>query len=169
MSRSSRIVVASLALSAAAFVGIVSEEGYTTSAVIPTKNDRPTVGFGSTFREDGTRVEMGDTIDPVRAVQRSAAHIAKGETGLKSCLTAPLHQAEYDTLVDFAYQYGASATCKSSMVRHANAGDYAQSCEAYTLYRFSGGYDCSTPGNKVCSGVWLRNLARRDRCRAASK
>ena len=50
------------------------------------------------------------------------------------------------------------------MVRHTNAGRYREACNAYTLYKFSGGHDCSIPGNKVCAGVWKRNLSRRDRC-----
>ena len=159
-----RLAIASLALSAAGFVGIVQHEGYTDRAVIPTQNDRPTVGFGSTFREDGSPVRMGDTITPQQAIARSYAHIAKDEAGLKRCITAPLHQAEYDTLVDFAYQYGAPATCKSQMVREVNAGRYTQACEGYKRYRYSGGFDCSTPGNRRCWGVWTRNLKRYQRC-----
>lgn len=165
-SRRPRSVVAVLALSAAAFVGIVQNEHYTERAVIPTKNDRPTVGFGSTFRDDGSPVRMGDTITPVQAVVRSVAHIGKDEAGLKRCLTGAMYPGEYDILVDFAYQYGVAATCSSAMVRHTNAGRYSQACEAYTLYKFSGGFDCSIPGNKVCGGVWKRNLARRTQCLA---
>lgn len=159
-----RIGIASLMLSATGFVAIVASEGYAPTAMIPTVNDRPTVGFGSTFRDDGSPVKMGDTITPVQAVKRSVNHIAQGEAGLKRCVTGALTQGEYDTLVDFAYQYGTGATCASSVVRHVNAGRYAQACEAYTLYKFSGGFDCSTPGNKVCGGVWQRNLERRARC-----
>ena len=163
----SRLAIASLVLSAAGFVGIVQHEGYTDKAVIPTKNDRPTVGFGSTFRDDGTPVQMGDTITPHQAIARSYAHIAKDEAGLKRCIHAPLHQAEYDVLVDFAYQYGVQATCNSTMVREVNAGRYAQACEGYKRYRYSGGFDCSTPGNRVCAGVWTRNLGRYQRCMEA--
>ena len=162
-----RIVVAALSLSAVGFVGIVLHEGYTDEAVVPTKNDRPTVGFGSTFRDDGSPVQLGDRITPPQAVARSVAHIQKSESGLKRCVTGPLKQAEYDILVDFAYQYGATATCKSSMVRQINAGNYEAACRAYALYRFSGGYDCSIPGNKVCAGVWKRNLERQAKCLAA--
>lgn len=162
-----RIAIAALSLSAAGFAGIVLHESYTGTAVIPTKNDRPTVGFGSTFREDGTPVAMGDTITPHVAIARSIAHIAKDETGLKRCVTAALNQVEYDILVDFAYQYGVPAACKSSMVREANAGNYAASCRAYALYKFSGGYDCSTPGNRICAGVWARSTERRAKCLAA--
>lgn len=162
-----RIVIAALSLSAAGFVGIALQEGYTDRAVIPTNNDRPTVGFGSTFREDGSPVQMGDHTDPVQAISRTLAHIAKGETALKRCVSGPLNQVEYDVLVDFAYQYGVAVTCKSSMVRHINAGNYEAACRSYTLYKFSGGYDCSIPGNKVCAGVWKRNLERQAKCLAA--
>ena len=167
MSTKSRISIAALALSAAGFVGIVSHEGYTERAVVPTINDRPTVGFGSTFRDDGTPVQMGDTITPHKAVARTHAHIAKDEVGLKQCIKAPLHQQEYDILVDFAYQYGVQATCKSAMVRAVNTGQYALACEGYKRYRYSGGFDCSTPGNRRCWGVWERNLGRYKACMEA--
>lgn len=166
-----RVPVAALTLSAAGLVAILLQEDYTDRAIVPTKNDRPTVGFGSTFKEDGSPVRLGDTIRPPQAVKRSLAHIEKDEARLKKCVTAPLSQVEYDILVDFSYQYGVPTICKSSMVRLANAGDYIGSCNAYPLYKRSGGYDCSTlingQPNKRCWGVWTRNLERRDRCLAA--
>ena len=166
-----RSEISALVLSATALIGIITSEHYTEKAVIPTKNDRPTVGFGSTFREDGTPVQIGDKIDPVRAIKRTSAHIAKDEAGLKRCVTAPLSQTEYDILVDFAYQYGTTATCKSSVVLFANAGKYRASCASYTLYKRSGGYDCSTlvdgKPNKRCWGVWTRNNERQAQCLSA--
>ena len=166
----SRIVIASLSFSVVGgLAGLVGYEHYTDTAVIPTKNDRPTVGFGSTFREDGSPVAMGDTIDPVKAVQRLASHIAKDEHGLKQCMEGvELNQTEYDVFVDFTYQYGVVAACKSSMAEAYRRGDYSAACEAYTLYKYSGGYDCSTlidgKPNKRCYVVWTRSLKRRDRC-----
>lgn len=159
-----RWAAGALALSAAGFVGIIANEGYTDRAVVPVEGDRPTVGFGSTFREDGTPVQMGDTTTPPKAVARSLSHVQQSETGLKRCVTGPLTQGEYDILVDFSYQYGTAAACRSSMVRLTNAGDYAGACEAYLRYRFVAGYDCSTPGNRQCWGVWVRSKERRDRC-----
>ncbi|RYF32071.1 MAG: lysozyme [Comamonadaceae bacterium] len=126
-----------------------------------------TVGFGSTFREDGSPVRMGDTITPQQAVARTLAHIQKDERGIKACVTAPVHQAEYDTLLDFSYQYGVVATCSSSMVRNVNAGRYADACKSYLLYKFAAGYDCSTPGKCRCSGVWKRSQERHAACMAA--
>lgn len=162
-----RLPAAILALSATALVALVASEGYTGRAVVPTQGDRPTVGFGSTFRDDGSPVQIGDTITPPAALARTLAHIQQDEGALRQCVTAPLHQVEYDTLVDFSYQYGAKATCASSMVRFINAGQYEQACGAYLRYRFAAGYDCSTPNNKRCAGVWTRQLERYQTCMAA--
>ena len=159
-----RVAIGTLALSAAGLVGIIVNEGFTDTAIVPVTGDVPTVGFGSTIREDGSRVALGDTITPPLAVRRSYAHIAADETRLKQCVSAPLSQTEYDVLVDFTYQFGAGVACKSSIVRHINAGRYVEACDAYLLYRFVGGFDCSKPGNKRCPGVWNRALERRNRC-----
>lgn len=167
-----RVAVAALSLSAAGFGALVVREDYVATAMIPTAGDRPTVGLGSTFRDDGTPVQMGDTITVPKAIKRSLTHIGKDEARLKQCVTAPMSQGEYDVLVDFSYQYGVDATCKSSMVRFTNAGQYAQACQAYTLYKRSQGRDCSKPehwGSKGCRGVWLGNLERRDRCLTAGE
>lgn len=158
-----RNAIAALSLSAAALVGLLAHEGYSDRAIIPVAGDRPTVGFGSTFRDDGSPVRMGDTITPPKAVARSYAHIAKDEAGIKRCVTAPLTQGEYDTMVDFAYQYGVPTLCKSSIVRHANAGRYKEACDAYLLYKRVAGRDCSIRANG-CYGVWTRSQDRQRRC-----
>jgi lysozyme len=169
--RHPRLAIGALSLSAAAFGALVLHEGYTDKAVIPVEGDVPTVGFGSTVREDGSRVQMGETITAPRAVARSLAHIQRDESALKACVTGPLLQAEYDILVDFSYQYGTRAACSSSMVRHVNAGRYTQACDAYLAYRMVAGYDCSTlvdgKPNRRCWGVYARSKERRDKCMAA--
>lgn len=190
-----RIAIAALTLSAGAFVGLTSQEGYTDEAVIPVKGDVPTYGFGMTRRPDGSPVQMGDKTTPAKALRMSLAHIKGDEVELKKCVTADLHQAEYDLLVDHAYQYGPRTTCRSSIVASANAGNYAASCAAYKEFRLVraapgerrgpgmviGGdgvmrYDCSTMvegpdgalvRNKRCWGVWQRSKDRYDACMAA--
>ena len=54
------------------------------------------------------------------------------------------------------------------MVRQINAGDYIAACHGYARYRFAAGFDCSTPGNKRCWGVWERSKKRRDDCLKAN-
>ena len=62
-----RIVVAALSFSAAGFVGLTVHENYVDRAMVPTQGDRPTLGFGSTYHEDGRPVKLGETTTPVRA------------------------------------------------------------------------------------------------------
>ena len=159
--------VAALSVSAALLVGLAVKEGYTDKAIIPVQGDRPTNGFGSTFNADGSPVKMGDRTTPVAALQRSLSHIQKDETGIKQCVSAPLSQTEYDLMVDFSYQYGVAKLCSSSMVRLANAGDYSGSCRGYLRYKMVAGFDCSTPGNKRCPGVWTRSVERYQKCMEA--
>ncbi|SNR73893.1 hypothetical protein SAMN05192560_0789 [Methylobacillus rhizosphaerae] len=165
---SPRILVAALTLSASAFIGLVVSEGYTDKAIIPTVNDRPTLGFGSTYHEDGSAVKSGDTTTPVRALIKAQTHISKEETIFRASLPGvALSQAEYDLYMDWVYQYGTGAWSKSSMRRNLLAGQYRASCDSLLLYKYSGGYDCSTPGNKRCPGVWTRQLERHAKCLSA--
>lgn len=160
-----RIAIAALSLSAIALIGIVTDESYTASAVIPTRNDRPTVGFGSTFHEDGRPVKMGDTTTPVRALIKAQSHIGKEEISFRKSLPdVMLYQAEYDIYMNWVYQYGTGRWYDSSMRANLISGDYAQACESLLFYKKSGGFDCSTPGNKICSGVWTRQLERHRKC-----
>ena len=184
-----RKAIAGLALSASALVALVVQEGYTDRAIIPVKGDVPTLGNGSTTHLDGTPVKLGDTTTPVKALVRTLAYVQDQDIKIKRCVTAPLHQGEYDLMHDFGYQYGINAVCRSSMVAKANAGDYAGSCVAYKDYRmvraapgekpgpgFVMGkdgvlrYDCSTlvngKPNKRCWGVWTRQLERHTACMA---
>lgn len=161
--------VIALSASAALLVSLIVSEGYTDKAVIPVQGDVPTYGFGMTYRPDGTPVQIGDKTNPVEAIQRSLSHIQKDEVGIKKCVTAPISQVEYDLMVDFAYQYGVPTLCRSSIVKKANAGDYVGSCKSYLQYKRVNGYDCSTPGNKRCWGVWKRSVERYNDCMEAQQ
>lgn len=162
-----RIPIYLLSLSAAGLIAIWNQEGYTDKAVIPTPGDVPTIGYGSTIKEDGLPVQMGDTITPTQAAKRSYTHIQKDEVWLKKCVTAELYQWEYDALVDHAYQYGLSKTCSSTIVKEANKGNYEASCQAHLNWKKSQGRDCSLPENwgpKGCKGVWERAKWRYNKC-----
>lgn len=160
-----RVLAAALTLSAAGLIGIAQHEGFTDKAIIPTKNDVPTIGFGSTYYPDGSRVKMGDRITPHRALVVMKAHIDKDEKAFRESLKGVyLHQEEFDLYMDWVYQYGITAWRKSSMLRNLKAGNYKAACDSLLLYKYSGGYDCSIPGNKICSGVWKRQLERHAKC-----
>lgn len=163
-----RVAVAALTISVAAFTTWKTSEGFTDTAVIPTRNDVPTIGHGSTRYEDGTPVRIGDRITRERAEILARNLLTKDEKRLAESLPgAVLHQEEFDVYVDFVGQFGIGNWRKSSMRRNILAGDYKAACNALLRYKFSGGYDCSIPGNKVCRGVWDRQVARYQKCMAA--
>lgn len=118
-----RMKVVSMGLSAMALVGIAVHEGYRGQAYVPVAGDVPTIGFGTT-----QGVRMGDTIDPVKALQRKIVDVQKFEGAIKQCVKVPLHQHEYDAYVSLAYNIGSGAFCSSTLVRKLNAQDYAGAC-----------------------------------------
>ena len=164
----SRRAIAGLALSAAALVGIVAREGYSDGAIIPTKGDVPTVGFGMTQRPDGTSVQLGDKTNPVQALQRSLAYIQRDEATIRQCVNVPLHQAEYDLYLNFAYNVGIGGFCRSTLVKRLNAGDYVGACSEILQWYRAAGYDCRTPGNKRCAGLWTDRQKVHAECMVAA-
>lgn len=167
-----RVAVALLALSASGFAAWQASEGFTETAVIPTKGDVPTIGHGSTRYEDGRRVRMGDTIDRKRAEQLARNLISEDERKFAATLPGvKLTQGEYDVYLDFVGQYGLGNWRDSSMRRNLMAGQYVPACNALLRYRFAAGYDCSTTvngrPNRRCWGVWTRQQERHRKCLAA--
>lgn len=155
-----RLAVAALSLSAAGFVGIVMREGYSDGAIIPVPGDVPTIGFGTT---EG--VKMGDKITPPQAVSRALQDVSKYEGAIKQCVKVPLHQYEYDVYTSLAYNIGPNAFCKSSIVRALNQERYEDACNHILDWKMFNGFDCSTPGNKICYGLWKDRLKLNKDCK----
>ncbi len=146
-----RVSVAGLCLSAAAFVGLALNEGYTDRAVIPVPGDVPTIGFGST---EG--VKMGDTTTPPKALKRALSSVFAYEGAVKRCVKVPLHQHEYDAYIRLAYNIGASAFCSSTLVSKANSYDYAGACAEFSRWdKFQG---------KPLRGLTIRRAEERKLC-----
>jgi len=146
-----RLAVASLALSAAGLVGIVSFEGYSGTAYIPVPGDVATIGFGST---EG--VKPGDTTTPPKALARALADMQKYEGAIKRCVTVPLYQHEYDAFTALAYNIGPTAFCKSTLVKKVNTGDYLGACKEILRWdRFK---------SQPLRGLTLRRQAEYQQC-----
>lgn len=119
-----RTHIAALSLSAAGLVGIATYESYTPEAVIPVKEDVPTVGFGTTGG-----VKLGDTTTPTRALQRLLKDENAYEQAVKKCVKVPLYQHEYDAYMDLTYNIGPHAFCTSTLVKYLNQQDYKAACK----------------------------------------
>ena len=161
-----RIAVALLTLSSAGFSTWQLQEGWSSTPIIPTRGDVPTIGHGSTRYEDGTRVKMTDPqITRQRGAQLARGLAKEDEAAvIRSLPGVELTQGEFDVYVNFTGQFGQGNWRKSSMRKHLLVGEYRAACDALLKYRFSAGFDCSTPGNKVCAGVWTRQLNRHTQC-----
>lgn len=157
-----------LALSAVALVGIVLTEGYSDKAIVPVPGDKPTIGFGSTTRPDGSAVRLGDKTTPPQALARAMQDVQRFEGALRQCVTVPLHQYEYDAYISFAYNVGAGAFCQSTLVGKLNTHDYAGACAEILRWRYFQGKDCSLGVNQ-CAGIWLRRNAEYKLCLGAGQ
>lgn len=158
-----RLALSALSLSAAALVGLAMQEGYTERAVIPVPGDVPTVGFGSTRRPDGAPVQMGDRTTPPAALAQKLRDVRVFEGELRACVTAPLTQGEYDSLVSLAYNVGAGPVCRSTMVKLHNAGRHAEACAQFDRWTIYQGKDCRDPANR-CTGLVKRRASERAMC-----
>jgi len=122
---SSRTVIASLTLSAAALIGIAVHEGYRESAYIPVVGDVPTIGFGDTHN-----VKIGDKTDPIRALIKLSQHTESFQKDLKRCIgDVPMYQHEWDAIVSWSYNIGTGAACKSTLVKNLKMRDYSAACK----------------------------------------
>lgn len=150
-----RIAAGLLSLSLLGFVGRAIQEDYTGTAVIPVPGDVPTVGIGSTRRDDGTPVRLGDTITVPKAIRRAVTDISEDENVLRHCFgDAELYQHEWDAFSNLSYNVGAGAVCRSSIVGKVQAKRYEAACNTILDFYKAGGKDCRVRANN-CYGVWL--------------
>lgn len=145
-----RVKIAALTLSASALVGIAGWEGFKGNAYQDIVGIW-TIGFGTTGG-----VKKGQTIDPVKALQRKLDDVQKFEGAIKQCVKVPLHQYEYDAYLSLAYNIGPTAFCNSTLVRKLNVQDYAGACREILRWDKAGG--------KPVRGLTLRREAEYKQC-----
>jgi lysozyme len=81
-----------------------------------------TIGFGSTRHQDGAPVKPGDTVTPQRAVVMLARDADAIAQELAACIgDVPLYKHEWDAYVSWAYNVGAAAACRSTLVKKLKA------------------------------------------------
>jgi len=164
MQNKTKISVALLAASAAFFVGLEKYEGYSAK---PYKDSGGVVtqGIGSTVKPNGQPIKMSDPLITRKTAQEWAkTHVAKDEvTFRKSLQGVKLSQAEYNSYLDFVYNFGQSNWNKSSMLKNLRAGKYVEACKSLLKWKYVAGRDCSVRKNN-CYGVWTRQVERYNKC-----
>lgn len=81
----------------------------------------PTIGYGSTYYEDGHKVKLTDpSITEEEATTLLMALLVSFEKAVDSYCRDDINQNQFDALVSFAYNCGTSALKKSSLLRLVN-------------------------------------------------
>ncbi len=93
---------------------------------------KATIGFGSTYYEDGTKVRISDspiTIERAKALKLNALKVF--EVGVLKKTKVYLNQEMFDALVCFCYNLGLSNFQVSTLRMKLNRGEYS---EVYTEF-----------------------------------
>ena len=94
-----------------------------------------TIGYGST----GPDVVEGMTITEEQAEDMLHDDIKVAETGVRTYVTVPLVQSQFDALTDFAFNCGIGALRSSTLLKKLNSRDYNGASEEFAKWNHGGG------------------------------
>lgn len=115
----------------------------------------PTIGYGSTYYENGDKVSLEDTaISEIAAEELFKTTLKKYERSVTNALTVSVFQYEFDALVSLCYNIGSSNFSKSTLVKMLNEGE-APIDVADQFLRWN------KAGGKVVNGLTTRREAER--------
>jgi lysozyme len=80
-----------------------------------------TIGFGATFYENGTRVQLGDKISRDRADQLLFFQVKLFADEVQRIVKVKLDENQLGALVSFCFNVGGAAFGKSTLARKVNA------------------------------------------------
>jgi lysozyme len=100
----------------------------------------PTIGYGSTRYEDGSRVTMADAhISESRARSMLERDVRAIQLRIRTKLRKPLSAGEMDALTDFAYNLGVGALFGSTLLKKHRAGDFEGAAQEFKRGVYAGG------------------------------
>lgn len=102
---------------------IKSHEGLSLKAYPdPATGGEPyTIGFGSTYYEDGTKVKLGDHVTEERATKLFETIAEKFAVKVKALITSNVNSNQLSALVSFSYNVGVNALKSSTLLKKVNA------------------------------------------------
>jgi lysozyme len=116
----------------------------------------PTIGYGSTFYENGTRVRLSDPpIDKSRATELLDYELDRVcAPTIAAKVHVPLHPLMRGALMSFAFNVGTGALASSTLIKRVNARDWNEVPREFKKWTRGG-------------GVVLAGLVRRRNAEAA--
>ncbi len=97
-----------------------------------------TIGYGST-----RGIAKGMTITQEQAERMLKNDIARFEPEIEKLVKVPLSQNQWDALMSFTYNLGATNLASSTLLKLLNAGDYARAAEQFGRWNRAGGKEFS--------------------------
>lgn len=114
----------------------------------------PTIGYGSTYYEDGTKVTLNDLpITEQRADELLANISDKFSIQVSKLLKVELNQNQFDALVSFSFNIGIGNLTTSTILKKINEKDFENTSLEFAKWNKSGG--------KVLNGLITRREKER--------
>ena len=110
----------------------------------------PTIGYGHT----GFNVHLGQTCTQIQAEAWLACDIQEASNAVNRLVTVELTQGEFDALVDFTFNLGASRLQESTLLVEINKGDFAAAADQFERWDICDG--------KVVAGLLRRRIADKE-------
>jgi len=108
----------------------------------------PTIGWGRTVRDDGTKVQMGDTCTEAEADKWLLEDLeSEGSHYVRAWVRVPLNDNQFSALTSFVYNLGAGHF-RNGLLDYVNRGDMATTADKFLDY-------------DVAQGIQLAGLLRR--------
>ena len=130
-------------------------EGFSSKPYLCSANV-PTIGFGSTYYENGMLV----TLDDDSVSEQRATEILKFTTDkmygsfVNKAVKVKLNQNQFDALVSFAYNLGNGNLQQSTLLKKVNNNDFIGASLEFEKWNKAGG--------KVLSGLTKRRTAEKE-------
>lgn len=107
----------------------------------------------------GKGVKVGETFTKQECLRRTMLSRVEHIVPIMPCVRedipiSPSTETYLGNMATMSESIGTDGFGRSSMCREMRAGNYRAACDAILLYKFAGRVDCSTPGNRICSGLW---------------
>jgi len=99
----------------------------------------PTIGYGTTVYPTGYKVQLGEQITAEQAEEYLRSDLRAFERNVERMVLVPVNPNEFSALVSFAYNLGAEALRKSTLLRLLNAHNYTGAAEQFGRWTYAAG------------------------------
>lgn len=116
----------------------------------------PTIGFGNTYYEDGTKVTLKDKPITEQRATELLEFIANKtfSENINKVVKVPLNQNQFDSLVSFAYNIGNKNFNWSTLLKKLNLSDYEGASQEFGRWNQANG--------KILNGLVLRRQKEKE-------